>query len=104
MLQMGLVLLVLCDSPAFSGMCFCHTLIDWADVSHADHLPLDECLYVCFESFIKKNPVHLFLKMGPEKEKLIPLHATLFKKVPWNLGIRDKATFADPVETQFALV
>lgn len=43
------------DSPVFSGVCFCHTLIDWADVSHANRLPPDECLYVCFESFIKKH-------------------------------------------------
>lgn len=104
MLQMDLVLLMLCDSPIFSGMCFCHTLIDWADVSHANRLPLDECLYVCFESFIKKPTVQLFLKIGPGKQKRIPLHTTLFKKVPWYLGIGDNLTRVDPVETQFALV
>lgn len=52
----------------------------------------------------QKNPVQLLLKMSPGKEKIIPLHATLFKKVPWYLCIRDNPTFANPVETQFALV
>lgn len=42
--------------------------------------------------------------MRPGKEKIIPLHATLSKKVPWYLGIRDNPTSADPVETLFALV
>lgn len=68
MLQMDLVLLMLCDSPIFSGMCFCHTLIDWADVSHANRLPLDECLYVCFESFIKK-PSSAVLENRPRETK-----------------------------------
>lgn len=69
MLQMDLVLIMLCDSPIFSVMCFCHTLIDWAAVSHANCLPLDECLYVCFESFIKKKGRSDVLKNGARGKK-----------------------------------
>lgn len=54
MLQMDLVLLMLCDSPVFS-MCFCHTLIGWADVSHANCLPPGERFYVRSGNVIKKK-------------------------------------------------
>lgn len=90
MLQMDLVLIMLCDSPIFSVMCFCHTLIDWAAVSHANCLPLDECLYVCFESFIKKKKkaVQMFSKMGPEEKQILCMLLFLRKSlVTWVLGI-----------------
>lgn len=94
MLQMDLVLLTLCDSPVF-GVCFCHTLIGWADVSHANCLPPEERFYVCSGNIIKriiiiKNNMQLTSSGKWTPTKKYPLYVFSSLRKPcgtWVLGI-----------------